>query len=50
MASQSGWTVDKNLYFLTSWNELNEQAVLEPDPVNGFAYLEGVQLSQHPSL
>jgi len=28
------------LYFLTAWNEWNEQALLEPDDVHKFNYLE----------
>jgi hypothetical protein len=34
-----------NLYFITAWNEWNEQAVLEPDEMNSFGYLEALHES-----
>jgi Glycosyltransferase WbsX len=34
-----------NLYFITAWNEWNEQAVLEPDTKNKFAYLSSISRS-----
>jgi Glycosyltransferase WbsX len=40
---QSKLTV--NLYFITAWNEWNEQAVLEPDSKNKFAYLSSISES-----
>lgn len=35
-------TIDINLFFITAWNEWNEQAVLEPDNIFNFAYLESL--------
>jgi hypothetical protein len=39
MTTQPSRFVSPNLYFLTAWNEWNEQAVLEPDQKNGFGHL-----------
>jgi len=36
-------TVTENFYFITAWNEWNEQAVLEPSDLKKFAYLEVFQ-------
>jgi hypothetical protein len=35
--------VRTNFFFVTAWNEWNEQAILEPDDVNGFGYFEALQ-------
>jgi len=43
MAYDNKREIGKNLYFITAWNEWNEQAVLEPDTLNGFGYLEKLQ-------
>jgi len=40
MSTYSNRDIDYNLYFLTAWNEWNEQALLEPDDVHKFNYLE----------
>lgn len=34
--------IDTNLFFVTAWNEWNEQAVLEPSVQHGFGYLKAV--------
>ena len=31
--------VEENYYFIMAWNEWNEQAILEPDHINGFGHL-----------
>jgi len=36
-----------NLYFLASWNEWNEQSVLEPDDTYGFGFLEALREQLH---
>jgi hypothetical protein len=43
MSKLRGRSIDKNLYFVTAWNEWNEQALLEPDSTYKFAFLEAVQ-------
>mmetsp|Transcript_10512 Transcript_10512/g.13327 ORF Transcript_10512/g.13327 Transcript_10512/m.13327 type:complete len:835 (+) Transcript_10512:116-2620(+) len=40
MSDYSNREVDYNFFFLTAWNEWNEQAVLEPDTEHKFNYLE----------
>jgi hypothetical protein len=35
--------IASNLYFITAWNEWNEQAVLEPNRQDHFGYLEAVK-------
>ena len=52
MASNVKREVTKNLYFVTAWNEWNEQATLEPDDKNGFGYLQQVKskLSNMPRV
>jgi len=44
--------VGRNLYFITAWNEWNEQATLEPDDINGFGYLNALhsELSKVPKV
>lgn len=37
--------VGTNFFFLTAWNEWNEQALLEPDSIYKFAYLDTLQRS-----
>ncbi|CAB9529679.1 expressed unknown protein [Seminavis robusta] len=34
--------IEKNFFFITAWNEWNEQAVLEPDNINEFGYLKAL--------
>lgn len=43
MSKLGGRTIDKNLFFITAWNEWNEQALLEPDSTFKFGFLEAVQ-------
>eukprot|EP01083_Nonionella_stella_P096236 270459_1 len=45
MADNRDREIQKNLYFITAWNEWNEQAILEPDSTNGFGYLEAMKIS-----
>jgi hypothetical protein len=35
--------LSNNLYFITAWNEWNEQAVLEPNDKMGNGYLVGLK-------
>ena len=35
--------VRQNFYFVTAWNEWNEQACLEPDDISGMGYLQSVR-------
>lgn len=42
MSKLGGRTIDKNLFFITAWNEWNEQALLEPDATFKFGFLEAV--------
>lgn len=42
MSTLGGRTIDKNLFFITAWNEWNEQALLEPDATFKFSFLEAV--------
>jgi hypothetical protein len=42
MSTLRGRNIDKNLYFVTAWNEWNEQALLEPDMTYKFSFLEAV--------
>eukprot|EP00977_Amphora_coffeiformis_P007792 scaffold1697_cov180-Amphora_coffeaeformis.AAC.28 len=43
MSAARARRVDKNLYFITAWNEWNEQALLEPDATYKYGFLEAVQ-------
>jgi len=43
MSAYSQRRIDKNLFFVTAWNEWNEQALLEPDDEHEFGYLEALQ-------
>jgi hypothetical protein len=43
MANFPNREVGLNLYFITAWNEWNEQALLEPDDSYKFGYLESIQ-------
>lgn len=50
MSGNAGREIHKNLFFVTAWNEWNEQALMEPDDVKGFSYLQATQtrLSEFP--
>lgn len=43
MSAYRGRKVDKNLFFVTAWNEWNEQALLEPCDEYRFGFLEVVR-------
>jgi len=47
MAERAGWNIDANLFFVTAWNEWNEQALLEPDDVHHFGYLKALRRAVH---
>jgi hypothetical protein len=48
MMPVSKWaSVHTNYYFLTAWNEWNEQAVLEPSDKLGFGMLNALQHLLH---
>lgn len=40
--AQSNFDADLNLFFITAWNQWNEQAILEPDETNKFGYLDSI--------
>merc|ERR1711982_210339 len=42
MATNNKRIIGKNLYFITAWNEWNEQAVLEPDDIYNLGFLEAL--------
>ena len=42
MVNNADREIAKNVYFVTAWNEWNEQAVLEPDSIHKFGYLESL--------
>lgn len=42
MSQHGGRDVQDNLYFIGSWNEWNEQSVLEPSESLGFGFLEAL--------
>ena len=42
MSAKNSREIGKNFYFITAWNEWNEQAVLEPDNEHGFVYLNAI--------
>ena len=44
MSAKNNREIGKNFYFITAWNEWNEQAVLEPDNEDGFGYLDAINL------
>lgn len=41
--TQPLFDTDLNLFFVTTWNQWNEQAILEPDETNKSAYLLSIQ-------
>lgn len=43
MAENPSRNIDQNLFFVTAWNEWNEQALLEPDDTARFGYLQALQ-------
>jgi hypothetical protein len=43
MANYPNRDIGLNLYFITAWNEWNEQAVLEPDDSYKFGFLEAIR-------
>ena len=45
LGSARGKDIRKSLYFVTAWNEWNEQAVLEPSDTHKFGYLEALRRS-----
>lgn len=42
MAYRPNREINKNLFFITAWNEWNEQAILEPDSTNKLGYLQSL--------
>jgi hypothetical protein len=43
MSSYSNRVIDVNLFFITAWNEWNEQALLEPDDIWGFGFIKALR-------